>query len=119
MNIHTTLPLLTTAQVGIEPPIVEYLVRVDFGTKIGADLIATECKSELEVAQLIMSGEWDRPLEVIELIIAERSARPVTDTVAKLVFDKIDMNELSRSMREFLESNIGIREVAEAIREDA
>ena len=65
-----------------------HLVLCDFG-KLGTAYVETDpVKTEAAVVADLMSGEHDRPIEVVAFSLSEGWARDVSEHIARLVVDR-------------------------------
>jgi hypothetical protein len=85
-----------------------HLVLCDFG-RLGTAYVETEpVNTESEVVRNMLSGQYDRPLEVIAFSIAEGWARDVSEDIAGLVVAEARMHEqrLPEGARRFVEKHL-------------
>jgi hypothetical protein len=85
-----------------------HLVLCDFG-KHGNAYVETEpVTTEATVVENILTGQYDRPLEVVAFSVDEGWARDVSEDIAGLVVERARSEErrLSEGARRFVEAHL-------------
>jgi len=83
-------------------------VLCDFG-RLGSAYIETEpVTTEKDVAHALLTGQYDRPLEVVAFSVSEGWARDVSEDVAGLVVERArsEGRTLPEGTRRFVEKHL-------------
>ena len=85
-----------------------YFVKVDLG-KLGAVWLernVNELDRETLIRDLI-DGQIEDPLQVIEVDLADGTSRDVSEDIARAIADRVQRDEISRSLHSFIWDNAG------------